>query len=295
MRIFHGFDALPVFRHSTAAVGSFDGVHGGHKLLLDRAVTQARLSGGESIVFTFEPHPRVTLGCADGMRLLTSTEEKAWLLERAGVDNLVVIPFDLAFSRLAPDVFVRDYLIGKAGVKTLIVGYNHRFGHGKAGDYEYLERLREAFGFRVIRIPEYDIEAGKVSSTVLRRLIERGELEHAARMMLHPYVVIGESIGGAIRIAEPLKLLPPAGTYPVQANGRRARLILDAHGGMRIEEAEAISPIEATSGSRREGVCGTYEIGQQGDATIREHPTDGAQNSIKGWTHLPDGKVIITF
>ncbi len=260
MRIFRGFDALPPFRSPAAAVGSFDGVHGGHRLLLERVAAEARAAGGESVVLTFEPHPRITLGCAEGLRLLTSTEEKAWLLERQGIDNLIVIPFDRAFSRLAPDAFVRDYLIGKVGIRTLVVGYNHHFGRGKEGDYAYLEQLRDRFGFRVIRIAEYDADAEKVSSTVLRGLIGRGEMEHAARMMPHPYLLIGElAAGGEVRIAETRKLLPPAGVYRVRANGCDARLTLDAGGGMRVEATpsgmreDALRPEAAEAGGLSEG------------------------------------------
>ncbi len=268
MRIFHGFDALPAFRTPAAAVGSFDGVHGGHKLLLDRVVSEARAAGGESVVLTFEPHPRVTLGCAEGLRLLTSPEEKAWLLEREGIDNLIVIPFDLAFSRLAPDTFVRDYLIGKVGVATLVVGYNHHFGRGKEGDYAYLEHLRGEFGFRVVRIAEYDADAEKVSSTVLRRLIGRGEMVHAARMMPHPYLLIGELSAGEVRIGEPLKLLPPAGSYRVRANGLDARLTRAFGGRMQVHETEP-----ATSTSQQNAVPQTS--GRSGG--------------------LPDGKIVIEF
>lgn len=234
MRIFHGFDALPAFRRPAATVGSFDGVHGGHKSLIGRVVAEARAQDGESIVLTFDPHPRVTLGSAEGLGLLTSSEEKAWLLEREGIDNLIIIPFDRAFSRLEPDAFIRDYLIGMVGAETLVVGYNHRFGYGKEGDYDFLNRLHRECGFRVVRVAEYNADAEKVSSTVLRGLIERGELEHAARIMSHPYILIGEAKEGMVRVAEPLKLLPPPGVYPVYANGREALLTIDAGGCMRI-------------------------------------------------------------
>lgn len=255
MRVFHGFDALPAFHRPAAAVGSFDGVHGGHKSLLGRVMAEAQASGGESIVLTFDPHPRVTLGDADGLRLLTSFEEKAWLLEREGIDNLIVIPFDRAFSRLAPDVFVRDYLIGKVGVETLVVGYNHRFGYGKEGDYDFLDRLHRQCGFRVVRVSEYNTDAEKVSSTMLRGLVERGEMEHAARMMSHPYVLIGEAKEGMVRIAEPLKLLPPPGVYRVCVNGQDAWLVVEAEGQMRIGVMPAVS--EETGYDRWGSALGT--------------------------------------
>ncbi len=133
MRVFYGFDALPHFVRPTVTVGSYDGVHSGHLALLRTVAGRARAQGGESVVLTFEPHPRVTLGRADGLRLLTSLEEKIYLLGQQGIDNLIVIPFDKAFSALAPDTFIRDYLVGRIGAETLVVGFNHRFGvNGRA-------------------------------------------------------------------------------------------------------------------------------------------------------------------
>ena len=176
MRVFHGFENLPSFRSPAATVGSYDGVHSGHRVLLDRIRREAAAVGGESIVLTFAPHPRVTLGTQERLRLLTSLEEKIYLLDRFGIDNLIVIPFDRAFSRIPSESFVKDYLIGKVGVKNLVVGFNHRFGHDKEGDYRLLNGLHDEFGFRVTEIEKQDVDAEKVSSTVIRRLIERGEM-----------------------------------------------------------------------------------------------------------------------
>ena len=191
MRVFHGFENLPSFRSPAATVGSYDGVHSGHRVLLDRIRREAAAVGGESIVLTFDPHPRVTLGTQERLRLLTSLEEKIYLLDRFGIDNLIVIPFDRAFSRIPSESFVKDYLIGKVGVKNLVVGFNHRFGHDKEGDYRLLNGLHDEFGFRVTEIEKQDVDAEKVSSTVIRRLIERGEMNKAARMLSHPYLLAG--------------------------------------------------------------------------------------------------------
>lgn len=236
MKVHYGFDNLPLLKSPAATVGSFDGVHGGHMLLLDRVKAEARATHGESVVLTFDPHPRITLGCADNLRLLSSTEEKAWLLEQAGIDHLIVIPFDKAFSLLSPDDFVRGYLIGKVGVRTLVVGYNHRFGRGNEGDYEFLARLHDECGFNVVRIAEYDVESDKVSSTVLRGLVAVGDMERAARMMPHPYLLIGRErlSDGSVHIDEPRKLLPPEGLYAVKVDGVDARLQIGEDGTMHL-------------------------------------------------------------
>ena len=234
MRVFHGFESLPHFSHPTATVGSYDGVHSGHLALLSTVTDMARAQDGESIVLTFEPHPRITLGKADGLRLLTSLDEKAYLLERLGIDNLIVIPFDEAFSRLAPDEFVRDYLVGRAGVETLVVGFNHRFGRDKQGSYDYLGS--HGFGLRVAEVAECDVDAEKVSSTVIRRLVEKGDMARAARLLAHPYLIIGTAEGDRIRSAEPLKLLPPPGGYDVHIDGKPARLRVDAAQNLLIRD-----------------------------------------------------------
>ena len=149
MRVFYGFDALPRFREPAVTVGSFDGVHLGHQALLARLCEEARATGGESIVLTFDPHPRITLGRTDGFRQLTTLDEKLALLERLGIDDVIVIPFDSAFSALSGREFIERYLKGRIGTRTLVVGYNHRFGHDKEGDY----RLPYGSGLRTEDCP----------------------------------------------------------------------------------------------------------------------------------------------
>lgn len=226
MRVFHGFDALPHFTRPAVTVGSFDGVHSGHLALLRTLAATAHAQQGESIVLTFEPHPRITLGKAGGLRLLTTLEEKTALLERQGVDNLIVIPFDKAFSSLAPDEFVRNCLLGRVGAESMVVGFNHRFGRDKQGSYDYLGS--HGFGLRVVEVAECDVDAAKVSSTVIRRLVEQGDMARAARLLSHPYLVIGTAERNRIRTGDPLKLLPPPGEYGVHIGGKPALLTVGA-------------------------------------------------------------------
>lgn len=181
MRVFHGFDSLPRFVRPVVTVGSYDGVHLGHRALIDRLVAEAREQGGESIVLTFEPHPRVTLGRADGLRLLTTLDEKVRLLEALGVDNVIVILFDRTFSALSGGEFVREYLQRRLGAGTLVAGYDHRFGHDRI-DSEAIAGL----GMRVIRIDECEVGGEHVSSTVIRRLIDEGRIAEAERLLGHP-------------------------------------------------------------------------------------------------------------
>ena len=164
MRVIYGFDSIPAISHAVATVGSYDGVHSGHRVLIEQVIARAKARGGDSVVVTFEPHPRITLGKAEGLKLLTTLEEKALLLERLGVDFMVVIPFDLAFSRLSHQQFIEQYLIGKLGIEELVVGYNHHFGHNKSGDYNYLTSQQPTLA--VYQVEQQLVESSKVSSTV---------------------------------------------------------------------------------------------------------------------------------
>lgn len=182
MRVFYGFEHLPHFDHPAVTVGSYDGVHLGHRALIERLVGEARAVGGESIVMTFEPHPRIALGRAEGLRLLTTLDEKIALLEGLGVDNLIVIPFDRTFSALTGREFVDRYLIGRLGAETLVAGFNHRFGHDglACDDPQVCERLR------VIRVGPCTVDGVRVSSTAIRQRFESGDLAGAEHLLGHP-------------------------------------------------------------------------------------------------------------
>lgn len=182
MRVFYGFEDLPHFDHPAVTVGSYDGVHLGHRALIERLIAEARAAGGESIVVTFEPHPRIALGRAEGLRLLTTLDEKIALLEGLGVDNLIVIPFDRTFSALSGREFVDRYLIGRLGAETLVAGFNHRFGHDglACDDPQVSERLR------VVRVGPCTVDGVRVSSTAIRRLFESGDLAGTEHLLGHP-------------------------------------------------------------------------------------------------------------
>ncbi len=246
MRIHRGFDALPDFVRPVVTVGSYDGVHAGHRELLGRIVGLARRDGGESVVITFSPHPRTVLGNrGEKVELLNTPDEKAMLLDSLGVDHLIVAPFTPEFSRVESYDFVRHYLVGRVGVACLVVGFNHHFGHNHAGDFDYLKRLQSQFGFGIYEIPEKDVCEHRVSSTAIRRLIREGDMEQAAAMLAFPYFMIASG-GRHPRPQEPEKLLPPSGSYAVdvyapgilpEAAGpiTSSRLEVHADGSMEME------------------------------------------------------------
>lgn len=246
MRIFRSLDAFSPTRNITATVGSYDGVHCGHRVLLRQVVDEARRSGGESLVVTFSPHPRLLLEKEPDLKLLTSPEEKCRLLEQLGIDNLLVIPFDRAFSLTPPEEFIR-MLVLRARVSTLVIGYDHRFGRDKQGGHELLLRMQAEYRLRIIEVAEQEFEDEHLSSSAIRRLIERGETGHAARLLGNPYLLMAEpGPHGELRPCESRKLLPAPGEYTVRVEpphryaGRTAALTVRPDGTLILKTDEEL-------------------------------------------------------
>ncbi|MBR3677964.1 MAG: FAD synthetase [Alistipes sp.] len=216
MRVVWGFDNPPALRNGVATVGSYDGVHRGHRILLDEVVSRAKQSGGESVVLTFEPHPRITLGTAEGLSLLSTFEEKCALMEMVGIDYLVVIPFDRAFSRLSREEFIEQYIVERLHISQLVVGYNHRFGHNNEGDYDFLSRYDS---LNVVEIAQYKHDGEKVSSTAIRKALGQGDIATATALLGHTYIVMGNAnVEGRVEVGE-YKLLPKDGQYKALVEG----------------------------------------------------------------------------
>ncbi len=220
MKVVWGFDNPPQLRNAVATVGSYDGVHRGHRILLDEVVARAKASGGESVVLTFEPHPRITLGNDEGLRLLSIFEEKCALLEQVGIDYVVVIPFDEAFSRLSHEEFIDNYIVGSLHIKQLVIGYNHHFGRNKQGDHSYLVQRG---GLEVVEVAQYRDGENKVSSTTIRAALAEGNVKLAAQLLGHPYIIIGMADEeGRVAVSQ-YKLLPTTGCYDCTINGVASR------------------------------------------------------------------------
>ncbi len=234
MRVFKGLDNLPTFNNAVATMGSFDGVHCGHRELLRRVMAQAKELNGESIVITFDPHPRYVLGTGDRMQLLSTLDEKLWLLEQAGIDNVIIIPFTKEFSQTSPQEFIEND-IARIGIKTLVVGYNHRFGHKKEGDYDFLEQRSN---FNVLMVEQQQMADSKVSSTIIRQALSRGQVEKAAKLLAHPYIIKCEVSGdGVVKGIDSHKLLPAEGTYDATIDGKGVELMIDDKRTLKITPA----------------------------------------------------------
>lgn len=238
MTVHYGFDSLPAFRAPVVTVGSYDGVHGGHRAILRKIEELAKANGGESVVVTFAPHPRIVLGKAEGLKLLNTLEEKVTLLDEVGIDHLIVAPFTEEFSRLSSEDYVRDYLVTKIGVKTLVVGYNHHFGHNKDGDFRFLQSLQKEYNFEVCEISRQQIDDEKVSSTVLRQMIAQGDMAHAMRLLERPYILIANLKECAV---DPYKLLPPNGRYRVKIEGQGDAILAISCSGLQLDYASSFN------------------------------------------------------
>ena len=213
MRVYKGIDALPVERESVVTVGSFDGVHRGHRVLLGRVVELARQRGLCPTVVTFAVHPRNCMG-AEGVGELSVESEKIMLLERAGIEAVVILPFD-AVCGMDAEEWAREVLGRGLRAKGVVVGYDHRFGRGRVGDVALLREVGEECGFDVALVDEQFADGAHVSSTVVRRAIIEGDMDEACRLLGYPYMVAGECSEGCVRVVSDSKLLPAEGEYPV--------------------------------------------------------------------------------
>ncbi len=221
---------------AVAATGFFDGVHLGHRQVLDQLCAVARARGEESVIVTFWPHPRSVLQQdADRLRLLTTLQEKKERCLACGVDRFEVLPFTRAFSRLSAETFIRDYLVGRFGVTALILGYDHRLGHDDFDTPEQMAEVVAHCGVTPVRVPAVAVGAGAVSSTQIRDALAAGDVTRAEAMLGYRYslcgvVVAGNRLGRTIgfptanmQLYEPLKQIPANGVYAVWVDvlGRR--------------------------------------------------------------------------
>lgn len=230
MKIFRSFEEAKDIRNPVVTTGSFDGVHIGHKTILNRLNMLADKYDGESVLVTFEPHPRKVLypeAAGKNLRLINSQEEKLMLLRKAGLDNVVIIEFTKEFSRTTSEEFVRDYLHGFLRAKVVVAGFNHHFGFNQEGDYRQLWTMREKYNFEAEEIPEQEVQHETVSSTKIRKAIAEGFIQKANAYLDHYYMIMGKPVTfeyenpefpiSLVRIplTEECKLLPANGIYAV--------------------------------------------------------------------------------
>ena len=219
MKIHYDIDKFTSQRATVVTIGTFDGVHLGHAAILRRLTAMAARLDADSVVVTFEPHPRIAMGRDDGMGLLTTVEERALLLARYGVEHVVVVHFNEAFRRRSYDDFVCNTLVAQLGMRGMVVGYDHRFGRNNEGGYEQIKPLSVQYGFEVERVEQYQDMGDGVSSTAIRRLISEGNMRRAVEMLGHPYIFTGVRDMESTVVQNERKLLPPSGIYLADIRG----------------------------------------------------------------------------
>lgn len=229
VKIYHSINDFQKQENAVVTIGTFDGVHTGHRKIIARLTQLAKKQEGETVVLTFFPHPRMVLHPDDhGLKLLNTLEERTDLLKQLDIDHLIVHTFTKEFSRTTFIQFVRDILVNVIGTKTLVIGYDHHFGRNREGTYKELAELAPVYDFKLEKIDEEIIHEITVSSTKIRTAIEKGNIELANELLGYEYmlsgkVIKGDGIGKAlgyptanIRPAEDYKLIPGDGIYAVR-------------------------------------------------------------------------------
>ena len=229
MKEHKGANAFKSDHHTVITIGTFDGVHAGHQKIIERLVATAKVSQLESAILTFFPHPRMVLQEDSDLKLINTIEERKQILEKSGIDHLIIHPFTHQFSRLTALEFVRDILVNKLKAKKVIIGYDHRFGRNRTADINTLKEFGTQFGFEVEEISQQEIEEVAVSSTKIRKALMDGRVEKANNYLQHPFTLTGTIVSGQglgkefgyptanLKIEEDYKLIPKIGVYVVRA------------------------------------------------------------------------------
>jgi len=230
MRVFTNLESLPDFRHAVITIGTFDGVHKGHQKLIERINHLAKSVSGESIIITFHPHPRIVINPADTtLRLLNTIEEKTALLQKYGVDNVVVVPFSRDFSEQDASVYIEDFLVKNFKPAYIVIGYDHKFGKNRSGDFQLLNQYKTQYGYQLEEITKETLDDIDISSTKIRHALTEGHVALANELSGHPYTITGTVVRGLqngrklgyptanLQVNDVYKLIPKTGIYAVWA------------------------------------------------------------------------------
>jgi len=216
-------------RQSVVTIGTFDGVHVGHKAILKRVVETAKKENLDSVVLTFFPHPRMVLQQITDIKLINTIDERTQLLEKSGLDHLVIHPFTHAFSRLTALEYVRDILVNSLRAKKIIIGYDHRFGRNRNANIEDLKEFGRTYNFEVEEISAKEIDDVAISSTKIRKALNEGDIETTNSYLGYNFMISGEVVQGKaigrtinyptanLKLKENYKLIPKNGVYVVQS------------------------------------------------------------------------------
>lgn len=248
MLVHRDISNLPFFKNAAITIGTFDGVHSGHLQILNQLKKEAQRIDGETVIITFDPHPRMILNQQKSkppIQLLSTPGEKIELLTKQGIDHLVIVPFTLEFSNQSADKYISDFLVSKFKPKTIIIGYDHHFGKDRTGNYKLLEKYQQEFNFEVKEIPQHILHHVIISSTKIRNALNEGDIATANECLGYDYFFEGKVIKGNqlgrtlgyptanLQINNENKLIPADGIYAVSI--ALAQEINDYHLGFAVE------------------------------------------------------------
>lgn len=237
MNLHKDIEQLPKFNNAVITIGTFDGVHLGHQQVIAQMKSEAKRIGGETVIITFHPHPRKVVHANENVKLITTIDERIKLLSDAGIDHLVIVPFTHHFSSLEPREYVETFLKKRCDPAVVIIGYDHKFGKDRKGDYKLLEAYSAEGDFELKEIPQHVINHIAVSSTRIRDYILKGDIGEANELLGYDFsfegaVVKGDQIGRTlgyptanIQLLDQEKIVPGNGIYAVQVS-------LPAHGSL---------------------------------------------------------------
>ncbi|HSZ34084.1 MAG TPA: bifunctional riboflavin kinase/FAD synthetase [Puia sp.] len=227
MLVYRNTDLLPDFRNAVLTIGTFDGVHSGHQQVIVQMKKRAADVNGETIIITFDPHPRTVINAASGIRLINTLDEKIELLSDKGIDHLVIVPFTEEFAQLSAEDYISQFLIRYFKPHTLIIGYDHHFGKGRAGNYSLLQLHTSTYHYQLMEIPAHVLDSISVSSTRIRQAVEQGDMDIANSLLAYTFFFSGEVVEGNklgrtigyptanLIVKEKSKLIPGDGVYAV--------------------------------------------------------------------------------
>jgi len=233
MRIFESPDISERFVNPVLTIGNYDGVHVGHRMIIDRVKREAEALGGTSMLMTFNPHPLAVVRPEELTGLISPIGLKKRLIEEAGIDVLIIVPFTEEFRRIEPEDYVKDLLVGQLGIRGLIVGYDFRFGRQGKGDVDLLKKLSAQYGFFFTVIDAITQDGEKIGSNRIRKMIRAGEMEKAMNSLGRPYLMEGRVVKGfgrgreigfpTINIETAFELIPRNGVYSTEIETRDGR------------------------------------------------------------------------
>lgn len=237
MRVYRSIDEIPAIKDPVVTLGTYDGVHLGHQEIISFLKKSAAEIGGETVLFTLHPHPRMVLHPDDhGMKLIQSIDERIRKLEQFGIDHLILFPFTPEFSRISATEFVRDILVNRINVSMMTIGYNHHFGRNREGNLALLKELGIVYDFQVEEIPAFQTNDVNISSTKIRKAIQEGDIQTASTYLGENFafkgnVIKGDQIGTKIGFPtanlqpqSPHQIIPANGVYAVKVKHNEQEL-----------------------------------------------------------------------